>query len=164
MLSVNVLGDETHITLSPNRSATWADSKLFILFVGGMSLIVATGWFFAGAWLILPFAGLEVALFGYLTYQVCYRTYYQQKLVLHHDHISLIQGYRHPSSITLPRSTVYITMSECKEDWHLPKVLLTSTHRKWPIGDFLNKEERLALFDILKSSGIPASRSQWWKQ
>ncbi len=60
--------DHCHILLRPNRSLT---TKGMLALFGAFALlaaIIGTGFAFAGAWLVAPFAGLEVAVAGMVLY------------------------------------------------------------------------------------------------
>ncbi len=60
--------DRCHILLRPNRSLT---TKGMLALFGAFALlaaIIATGFALAGAWLVAPFAGLEVAVAGMVLY------------------------------------------------------------------------------------------------
>ena len=66
------------ILLTPNRSITWVQAKWIIAFMIAVVMIIAIAWTFVGAWMILPFAGLEAGLFAYLMYKVTRFTYLKQ--------------------------------------------------------------------------------------
>ena len=59
----------TVIKLSPNQSASWRETKIVITIMVLLVMSIAIGWTMAGAWIILPFAGLEVGLFAYFMYR-----------------------------------------------------------------------------------------------
>ena len=48
------------IRLQPNNSSSAVSRLMFLVIVGGTTLLVAIGWAVVGVWLILPFAGLEI--------------------------------------------------------------------------------------------------------
>lgn len=68
----------TIITLSPNQSASWKETKTMITCMVILVMVIALGWTLSGAWIILPFAGLEVGLFAYFMYRVCKQGFAQQ--------------------------------------------------------------------------------------
>ena len=43
----------TVITLLPNQSADWAQTRLFVLLICGTTLAIGLFWTFAGAWAVL---------------------------------------------------------------------------------------------------------------
>ena len=58
------------LTLRPNRSTTWAQNKLLLLAFGAVIFIIAIGWSIAGAWFVLPFAGLDFLLLAFFHQKV----------------------------------------------------------------------------------------------
>ena len=55
------IAENTHrILLRPNQSTDWKMSLLFIFVIAFTCLAIGIGFAFAGATMILPFAGLEV--------------------------------------------------------------------------------------------------------
>ena len=95
MVANEFLDGNTVITLRPNRSASWQQTKIFLLVMAAPMFIIAVGWSIVGAWPILPFAGLEFGLLAFLTYRVCCRTYQKDKIIIKKDRviISSIIGY-----------------------------------------------------------------------
>jgi len=54
-----------------------------VLFV----MSIAIGWTMAGAWIILPFAGLEVGLFAFFMYRICRQGFAQQIITITADQV-----------------------------------------------------------------------------
>ena len=73
---------DTVIRLLPNRSATWANTKLLMAAMIFFVMVIALAWAFVGAWVILPFAGFEVGLFALLMYKVSRFTYSKQIITI----------------------------------------------------------------------------------
>jgi uncharacterized membrane protein len=62
------LGDK--IIARPNNSLSVDDSIKLLAALAGIALVVALGFFHIGAWLVLPFAGLEIMAFAYAFHTV----------------------------------------------------------------------------------------------
>jgi uncharacterized membrane protein len=62
------LGDK--IIARPNNSLSVDDSVKLLAALAGIALVVALGFFHIGAWLVLPFAGLEIMAFAYAFHTV----------------------------------------------------------------------------------------------
>ena len=77
MVKIETNSEEcTHsILLRPNQSTDWKSSLLFIFIIAFTCLSIGIGFAFAGAIMILPFAGLEVLFVGYCLYLVMKKTY-----------------------------------------------------------------------------------------
>jgi len=67
-MAVANLGDK--IIARPNNSLSIEDSVKLLAALAGIALVVALGFFHIGAWLVLPFAGLEIMAFAYAFHTV----------------------------------------------------------------------------------------------
>jgi uncharacterized membrane protein len=67
-MAVANLGDK--IIARPNNSLSVDDSVKLLAALAGMALVVALGFLHIGAWLVLPFAGLEIMAFAYALHTV----------------------------------------------------------------------------------------------
>lgn len=156
--------DNIVITLSPNRSATWQQTKWVIAIMGAVIFIIATAWTFVGAWVVLPFAGLELGLFAYLMYRVSRFTYSQQIIKINSQNVTVKFGYRKPKlQAKFPRNDIDVFYSESDNNWELPKITLCNKGQKLLIGEFLNLEDRVILRDDLQHAGFVICRNQWWR-
>ena len=80
--------------LQPNRSATWRQACFFF---GGLSLLcllIAVAFSLLGAWLILPFAGLEVLVLFTAVWLVHHHLMNQEVITLRKDYLILESGVR----------------------------------------------------------------------
>lgn len=155
---------QTVITLSPNRSATWRQTKwvigLMVIFV----MIIALAWTFVGAWIVLPFAGFEVGLFALLMYKVSRFTYSQQIITINKDKVIVEMGVmKRLSRVEVPRFDTDFYYSETENNWELPKIAICHKKSKLLIGDFLNLDDREILKEALESAGIIMLRNRWWQ-
>jgi uncharacterized membrane protein len=67
-MAVANLGDK--IIARPNNSLSVDGSVKLLAALAGIALVVALGFFHIGAWLVLPFAGLEIMAFAYAFHTV----------------------------------------------------------------------------------------------
>ena len=129
-------------TLSPSQFGS------AILFIGGLSLVIATIWAFKGVWLILPFAFAEciaiiIAFFVYSRHATDF-----ERVILTSNEVcveSEIGGM--PNSIKLPRSWVRAKFKRNKSDG---LVLLNSGNTELKIGQFVSLKKRELFFDEIK--------------
>lgn len=157
--------NDTIITLSPNRSATWQHTKIVIAVMVVVVMIIALAWTFMGAWVVLPFAGLEVGLFALLMYRVSMFTYSQQVIRVGVNNVTIERGIkkveeRHEFS----REDLYVYYWEAEEGWHLPRISFSQAHRNFEIGTFLNQDDREKLKLELESAGLIVCRNKWWQR
>ncbi|CAI8199197.1 MAG: Uncharacterised protein [Glaciecola sp. HTCC2999] len=155
----------TIITLSPNQSASWKETKTMITCMVILVMVIALGWTLSGAWIILPFAGLEVGLFAYFMYRVCKQGFAQQIITIS-DNLVLIESgiQRREVARTYNRNQLSFEVTETERDWHLPDIVVCLDNYRLSIGEFLNQDDRMLLKDALKNAGLPLSRTQWWKE
>lgn len=155
--------DKTIITLSPNRSATWQQTKWVIAIMVAVVMIIAIAWTVVGAWVVLPFAGLEVGLFAFLMYKVSVFTHSQQVIQISAASVDIEAGYRKKQTLArIPREQLDVFYSESDNNWELPRIALCSKEHKVIIGEFLNLEDRVKLKDTLQTAGLIICRNKWW--
>ena len=77
--------------IRPNCSLPWRDVVRFYLGVLLVSFGIAIAFAFKGAWLILPFAGLEMLVLGIALYVVARRATNWQEISINGDRISVIE-------------------------------------------------------------------------
>lgn len=152
------------ILLTPNRSITWVQAKWIIAFMIAVVMIIAIAWTFVGAWMILPFAGLEAGLFAYLMYKVTRFTYLKQIVTFTEQEITIEMGIdRQQSAESLPRFGTDIYYSETDRNWHTPKITLHNGRQRVQIGQFLNADDMVLLRNELEDLGLLICREHWWK-
>ena len=115
----------TVIKLSPNQSASWRETKIVISIMVLLVISIAIGWTMAGAWIILPFAGLEVGLFAYFMYRICRQGFAQQIITITADQVLIESGIqRREVARTYHRELLSFEIKETERDWHLPDIVL----------------------------------------
>ena len=94
MVKIETNSEEcTHsILLRPNQSTDWKSSLLFIFIIAFTCLSIGIGFAFAGAIMILPFAGLEVLFVGICVYLVMKKTYKQEVITLTKEKLKIEKG------------------------------------------------------------------------
>ncbi|MFT6270156.1 MAG: putative membrane protein [Alphaproteobacteria bacterium] len=155
--------NNTIITLSPNRSATWLQTKWVIAIMVFVVMTIAMAWSFAGAWIVLPFAGFEVGLFAYLMYRVSVYTHTQQIIHISPTQVNVEVGHRKKQTLAeMSREQIDVFYSESENNWELPRIALCTKDHKLEVGDFLNLDDRKKLKDALQSAGFIICRNKWW--
>jgi len=165
MVKIKQTPPATIITLSPNQSASWKETKTIIIIMVVLVMVIAVGWTLSGAWVILPFAGLEVGLFAYFMYRVCKQGFAQQIITISENFVLIESGIqRREVARTYNRDLLSFEVTETERDWHLPDIIVCLENYRLSIGEFLNQDDRMLLKDALKNAGLPLSRTQWWKE
>ena len=146
--------------LSPNRSATWRQTKYlimaFALFIG----LIAIAWAIAGAWVILPFAGLEVGLLALVMYLVSKATYRWETILISTDriHISCSNG----TSLCFPRPGTSLFYQKDISFKRVSRLILQTSVQRFELGAFLNSEDKKQVQVNLHRAGIMVCTNKWW--
>jgi uncharacterized membrane protein len=152
------------IVLSPNRSATWGQTKSLLLLMALVVIGIAIVWSLVGAWLILPFAGLEVGLLALFMYKGSYASYQQQVITLDDKQIKVEMGVHYPKyNASLTRSRTYLAITEAETEYELIQLCLQDDTQQIPIGQFLNQQERLLAREALQKEGLLSVSNCWWR-
>lgn len=155
MVKIRRLPGAVQITLTPNRSLSWQQSKLIMGIFAAFCLSIAFVWSFFGAWLILPFAGIEVGLLLFVTYLVSKATYQKQVLLINREHVSLIKGRsRHPEKFLWDLSDLQFLTYETTHPEDVMKLLLKGQNTATRLGEFLNLEDQKYLVHLLERQDI----------
>lgn len=156
--------NNTVITLSPNCSATWQQTKWVIMVMVFIVMTIALAWTFVGAWIVLPFAGFELGLFAYLMYRVSVYTHTKQIIYITATNVNVEIGYlKKQSSTEMLRDNLDVYYSETENNWELPRIALCTAEQKLELGNFLNLDDRKLLKDALQNAGFIICRNKWWQ-
>lgn len=138
-------------TLQPNSSLSWQGNMKFLAWMAVVSLSIA-GWFaWQGAWLIFPFAGIELIALGSALYLVSSRSLDREVLSIDRDTIEVCKGrWQVESTTCLQRHWVKVCLETAKHDWYPSRLLLRSHGKATEIGNFLDEDEREELAGRLK--------------
>jgi len=149
------------LVLTPNRSLSWPGN---LVIWGAFSLLVLTiaiGMALAGAWVVLPFAGLEIlALLAalYYTSRQCHR---QEVLLLTAETLRLEKGIRYKQAEwELPRRWVRLSITMPRRPWRTPELELVHRDTEVSLASFLNREDTRALVAFLERQGIHVERRE----
>ena len=151
------------ITLSPHQSASWPETKLFIFIFGGFVLMIGLFWAWMGAYLVLPFAGLEVGLLAYFMRKVSFATYNKEVITIKKDQVVIRAGmHAIERSLRMDRDAAHIIVTKGKHRRDPMKLKLSDSDVDIYIGDFLNCDEQQMAHDALKQAGLTMQNEEWW--
>ena len=140
------------ITLTPNKSLSWKSNILFILAISVTCGVIGIAFYIAGAFLILPFAGLEFILVGTCVYLVVQRSYKQEIITLTPEKLKIEKGISKPNQFwEYFRIWAFVVVEKPKHPWYPAHIVITSKGERVPIGDFLTEKEKLDLVDKLRN-------------
>ena len=168
MIQHSVVNDTTILLLLPNCSAHWPQAKLTIVLLSIPVSMIAVLWGLAGAWFVLPFAGIELGLFAWLMYRVNGAAHHGQLLTITQSSIQLsqgrYQGSKTPMVVTFARKGCVFTFTQTERHWQLPICALHCDGQHYQLGSFLNLQDRKQLVSYLADCGLAICRNRWWEQ
>ena len=139
------------ILLRPNQSTDWKSSIIFISIIAFTCLTIGIGFAFAGAMMILPFAGLEVIFVGICVYLVMKETYKQEVITLTQEKLKIEKGGGRIDQVwEYFRMWSFVSVERPQHPWYPAHIVVTSKGERVPIGDFLNEDEKEELVSNLE--------------
>ena len=149
------------IIARPNQSASWRTNKLVLLALAVPSLGIAIAFTLAGAWPILPLAGLELAALTGALYYVNWKLQYRHVITLSEDGIRIDKGYYAPQRCwQFPRNTAGLAVTPEKHPWDGPAISLHNQSESISVGEFLNRDDCLELLALLRREIRVGTHSQ----
>ena len=143
------------LVLTPNRSASWRFNCFVLKVFGFVVFGIAIFWSFMGAWVVLPFAGLEFSLLVYFIYRTSHDSYRKEVLYLEDNRITLECGRRAPvSRFEFDRPACEFIKKNPRHTLMAAAIKLRCRGEYVPIGRFLNRDDVEALWNLLASSGV----------
>ena len=137
--------------LRPNQSTDWKTSIIFISIIAITCLAIGIGFAFAGATMILPFAGLEVIFVGVCVYLVMKKTYKQEVITLTQETLKIEKGEGKIDQVwEYFRMWSFVSVERPQHPWYPAHIVVTSKGERVPIGDFLNEDEKEELVSNLE--------------
>lgn len=155
--------ESSGLVLTPNRSTSWYGNLWIWLAFAVYFMTLGLVMTLVGAWLVFPFALLELGvLFAglYVTSRLCYR---QQVLTLSPETIRLEKGLNvKQQEWELPRRWTRVFIKHSSHYWKPPKLTLVHRETEVALGEFLNPEDTAELMAFLEKKGfrIEEVRSQ----
>ena len=144
MFKTEIKGNSLYINLTPNNSSSLNENFVFFGFLSLICLTFGIGFFFVGATMILPFAGLEVlALILILRIN---RNWLNQKQVICLDKL-YVKIIKDNKEIVFDR---FLSKFLIEENNSKKSIYLKCNEEKIEIGSFLNEDEKKELIDVLK--------------
>ena len=140
-----------HIVLRPNQSANWQTVLLIVSLISFVIFCIALYMASIGAWLILPFSGLEIFVLVLANYYFLRRNARQEVIVFSADSVTIERGIKRPTQTI--RFQRYWTKSKTIQPAHPrypKKIALYCKNQQVIVGNFLNEEDRKTLAELLK--------------
>ncbi len=160
MIEVSTIEREYRLLLTPNRSASWQQTKYLMLGFTLVVLTIAIGWSLIGAWVILPFAGAEVFALVVTMYFVSRNTYRWEQITLTPDAVVIANS--RGITVSFERATTYFFFIEDTSNRQLPRLIFKSTSANVEVGTFLNISDKRIFLSHLEGAGMIICKNKWW--
>ena len=139
------------IVARPNHTSTCRNNLLALAAISVPSLGAAIGFALLGAWPILPFAGIELLALGSALYYVNWKLQYRHVITLSEDSVRIDKGFYLPRQTwQFNRQATGLAVTPESHPWEGPELTLHDKQEKVSLGEFLNRDDRLKLLDLLK--------------
>ena len=139
--------------IRPNRSLTRRGMLLFFVVVSLAALSVAVRFAMLGAWLVLPFAFLEILVLGCGLYCFEKATDYREVISLSRDELRIRrQARRGDEEWAFQPYWARVVRQPDERKWYPSRLLIRSHGRQVEIGSCLTEGEREQLFIDLEHS------------
>jgi uncharacterized membrane protein len=142
---------EARIEIAPHCSLSPRGARWFFISVCIASLSIALPISLMGFWLVLPFAGLEIALVGWALKVSMARRYQRQTIVVSEELVT-IEDVSPPNHqrVEFPRHWAQVRIRAGGSPLHPSRLTVESHGRGLEVGHFLNEQERLSLAKRLR--------------
>ncbi len=134
------------LLIRPNGSLSSTAALAIVVMLGVLTLGIAVGFWLVGAWLVLPFAGLELAAVATGFYLVARRQGDFELLVIDDAHVELTQRKRaRRRHYRFPRYWTNVWLEPGTHRWYPSRLTIGSHGRRVEIGSFVTDDERQEL-------------------
>lgn len=139
--------------IQPNQSLGWSQTLRFFYISLLVSLLIAVGFLFMGAWLILPFTGLEMLLLFAGLYWVSWRCREYELLSINEESIELerYRGNERQSHRVIPRQWARLEFHKKDEVWYSASLRLCHRQDCLEVATRLSDAEKESLQKELRT-------------
>ncbi len=141
---------QTVFTVEPNRNLSWQQSKWLFLILSGCVGLVALYFASLGAWLVLPFTGLEILIIGGAIYAQSCCAHRREIIRVDHTQIEIRDQRKPEATKTFPKAWSSIVQTRDGNGWYPSRLLIGSHGEFVEIGKNLIEDERESLAHQLR--------------
>lgn len=156
------------ILLQPNQSLSVSGNLWVFFSLVAVSLGISLAFAFAGAWMILPFAGLEILLLAVLFAYVCIEGTRREVIRINDERVVLdcCKGFRQQSVYhrEFSREKLALLVRMGASSAEPAKVSFSGPEGCLEVGEFLTDAEKADLVQKLGRIGIAARKEQEFHQ
>jgi uncharacterized membrane protein len=130
-------------TLRPNCSMNWCWVKRLVVGLGCCILAVGAYWVSVGAWLVVPFTGLELLVLGAGFYFSSVAGHRREVIEIDGEHLRLLRGGRRLDEVArLQRYWTRVALWRDPGGWYPSRLMLRCHGRRVEIGARVIEAER----------------------
>lgn len=139
------------VMLRPNCSLSWRVSvRLLVLLTVVLLLIATSAAVVVGAWMVFPFAGLELAVVAACFYYLSARSMRREVITFSPDAVVIERGRQRPDEgIRFPRYHTTFCVERADHPWYPCRVIVRGHGLQAEVGSFLAEGEKAQLIDEL---------------
>lgn len=143
--------DLSRVVVRPNRSLSWRQSLIFLAAIAVPLLLVSLVLAARGFWMILPFAGLELAVLFACIYMVSHAAQRCEVISIGATVVTVEKGRERgrcsdkggPEERTeFARGWVRVELSKKTKHWYPRRLWIGASGRRVELGEFLVDEEK----------------------
>jgi uncharacterized membrane protein len=139
-----------YLLVVPNQSLSWHGNKVFIAVTGAILLTLAVYFALYGLWLIVPFAGLELAGLWAALYYTSLRQQCREVIRFTETEVVVQRGRHRPrGEVRLPRHWSRFIIRDCGT-WAPKRLWLRCHDRQVELAARLGADEKECLIGMLR--------------
>lgn len=147
---------QQRLILSPNKSMTWETNKKILWAMFVVAMMIGISFASIGAWLVLPFAGLEILLVGSGMYYVCWKLNSKHIITIEAQSLVLQKGVYFPKQEWQWQfGQTQLVKRPSQYRMSAPTLFLKHLNETVEIAEFLNRKEKKDLREYLAGLGVP---------
>jgi len=156
--------DGYRFVIRPNCALSWPMTKYLIWFFAACLAGVAAGFASLGAWLVLPFAGLELVVLAAGFYLSALAGHTREVIEIDGPVLRVLQGRHRLEEVgSFPANWVQVALWRDSKGWYPSRLLLRCHGKRLEVGSKLVEAERedlaASLRDLLDFRLLRADRS-----
>ncbi|HXK57255.1 MAG TPA: DUF2244 domain-containing protein [Gammaproteobacteria bacterium] len=149
---IHSAGDEATYVLQPNRSLKTGQVCAATGIIGAALLGVTLYFSMQGAWMVIPFTGLEAIVLMTAVYMQCNWSKQRQVVKIGETTVWTGKGFHADEGVSFTRGWLKVALIDAPCSWHPKKLIIGSHGRYVEIGAFLEESERERLASRLSSA------------
>ena len=151
MVSVEEKSNSNYlITLSPNSSLTGIYRIIFLASISFVCVGIATVFYFFGAYLILPFAGIEIAIL-LIAFYLSFKWSSRKELIYISQEVVKIEKGIHKAEYLWEEFRTFTSFQIAKDANKSLRLSFRSKGDDVIVGDFLNEDDKNILINEIRN-------------